>query len=218
MNASTGTADGTAWHTVAEAAQLTGTSARTMWRRIRAGEIPSRIGTDGRRMVAVRIEELTPTTTSLAAAATAASGAMRAADGLSDAIRIVEAQATALAARADQRAAEAEGRVHVLERSLARWRAVAVVVPVGVAVALAARGGPSPALADGTVARQVARQPHNSTPAATLWHPPMALPSGSDGPSTMPVEPAWTMPVQAAWTMPAQAAETKGSGTKGLPN
>jgi len=175
------------WHTVAEAAQLTGTSKRTLWRKVGTGELPSRLE-GGRRLVGLAPSDMSATSTGLASAAVAAAGAFRAADGMMEAVRAVEASAALAVAQAQSRADEATGRIRQVEASLARWRVAAVIVPVGVAVALLAWRPPASARADGIEPGQVAqaagveveveveRAVPPVPPMPAPWHPPMALP------------------------------------------
>jgi predicted DNA-binding transcriptional regulator AlpA len=170
------------WHTVAEASQLTGISRRTLWRKVGAGELPSRLE-GGRRLVGLAPSDMSATSTGLASAAVAAAGAFRAADGMVEAVRAVEASAALAVAQAKSRADEAAGRIRQVEASLARWRVAAVIVPVGVAVALLAWRPPSSARADGIEPSQVAQAAEVEVeveravpPMPAPWHPPMALP------------------------------------------
>lgn len=153
------------WHSVAEAAQLTGVSERTLWRRIRADEIPTQTTDDHRRLVGLRPEDLSTSSAKLATVASAASGAMRAAHGLTDALRIIEAQTADRIARADEKASEAAARAVRAERSARTWRAAVVALTLGVAAVAFLTRGPSQATArtdGGTVA----------------WHPPLLAPDG----------------------------------------
>lgn len=179
MDDHTTTASGMAWHSVAEAAQLTGASERTVWRRVRAGTVPTRTTADGRRLVGVMPDELTRTTADLTAAAGAAAGALRAADGLSDAIRVIEAQAQLVLARADQRADDAIAELRRSRSALARWRVAAVALPIVMAAGAIYARGPQQAKAATSAADaavmtsgQLAGQADNPGRGGS-WHPPM---------------------------------------------
>lgn len=176
------------WHTVAEAAQLAGMGKRTLWRKIREGEIPSRLE-GGRRLVGLAPSDMSTAATGLASAAVAAAGAFRAADGMVEAIRAIEASAGIAVAQAERRAEDAARRAEDaarqaessilasrrLETSLSRWRVAAVVVPAGIAVAAFAMRGPATAQADGTAQRHVAQPGAEvAVPVVQSWHPPMA--------------------------------------------
>lgn len=153
------------WHSVAEAAELTGVSERTLWRRIRADEIPTRTTEDHRRLVGLRPEDLSASSAKLATVAASASGAMRAAYSLSDAIKVIEAQTADRIARADERATEAAARAVRAERSARLWRAALVALTLGMTALTFLTRGPSQATArtdGGTVA----------------WHPPLLAPDG----------------------------------------
>jgi len=153
------------WHSVAEAAQLTGVSERTLWRRIRADEIPTRTTDDHRRLVGLRPDDLSASSAKLATVAASASGAMRAAYSLSDAIRVIEAQTADRIARADERATEAAARAVRAERAVRLWRAALVALTFGMTAVTFLTRGPSQATArtdGGTVA----------------WHPPLLAPEG----------------------------------------
>lgn len=164
------------WHSVAEAAQLTGTGRRTLWRRVAAGEMPSKLE-GGRRLVGLRPSDMSSAATGLASAAVAAAGAFRAADGMVDALKVVEAQAAASVAQAHQMAMEAQSRCLKLEAALSRWRVAAVAVPAGIAVALLAFKEPAQAPANVSQSSQEAQHRIElDVPSVPLWHPPMALP------------------------------------------
>jgi hypothetical protein len=163
MTTATATAEALTWHSVAEAASLTGMSERTLWRRIRADEIPNRTTDDHRRLVGLRPEDLSVTSGKLATVASAASGAMRAAHGLTEALRVIEAQAADRIARADAATREASDRARASERSASLWRALAVALTLGMAAVGFLTRGPTAATAVpdvGTVA----------------WHPPLVDP------------------------------------------
>ena len=165
------------WHSVAEAAQLTGASERTVWRRIKAGTIASRVTADGHRLVGVNPEDLTSTAADLTAAAGAAAGALRAADGLSEAIRVLDERSQQVIARADQRADDAIAAVRRAEAALVRWRVATVALTVVMAAAAMYLRGPGAASAtagDVMPSGRPSGQGDNASQAA--WHPPMALP------------------------------------------
>jgi hypothetical protein len=153
------------WHSVAEAAELTGVSERTLWRRIRADEIPTRTTDDHRRLVGLRPDDLTASSAKLATVAASASGAMRAAHSLSDAIRIIEAQTADRIARADEKASEATARAVRAERSARAWRAALVALTLGVAAVAFLARGPSQATA-------------RTDAVSVAWHPPLLAPDG----------------------------------------
>lgn len=160
MNTTSTTDESLTWHSVAEAAQLTGVSERTLWRRIRADEIPTQTTDDHRRLVGLRPEDLSTSSAKLATVASAASGAMRAAHGLTDALRIIEAQTADRIARADEKATEAAARAARAERAVGVWRAAVVALTLGVAAVAFLTRGPSPAVATSGTVR-------------TAWHPPL---------------------------------------------
>jgi hypothetical protein len=160
MSTTSTTDEALTWHSVAEAAQLTGMSERTIWRRVRADEIPNRTTDDHRRLVGLRPDDLSTSTAKLATVAASASGAMRAAHSLSDAIRIIEAQTADRIARADQRAQEAAGQAQRAERAVRVWRAVTVALSLGVAAVAFLSRQPSTAVAQ-------------TDSEAVAWHPPL---------------------------------------------
>lgn len=168
------------WHTVAEAAQLAGMGKRTLWRKIREGEIPSRLE-GGRRLVGLAPSDMSTAATGLASAAVAAAGAFRAADGMVEAIRAIEASAGSAVAQAERRADAAARQAEDaalaarrLQTSLSRWRVAAVVVPAGIAVAAFAARGPATAQANGTASSLVAHHAlQDAVPVVPEWHPPM---------------------------------------------
>jgi excisionase family DNA binding protein len=175
------------WHTVAEAAQLTGTSRRTLWRRVSEGEMPSKLE-GGRRLIGLKPSDMSEAATGLASAAVAAAGAFRAADGMTEAIRAIEASAGIAVAQAERRADEAARRAEDaicatrrLEVSLSRWRVAAVAVPAGIAVALLALKDPAQAPANVSQSSQAAQHDIEvDVPVVPLWHPPMALPESTE--------------------------------------
>lgn len=185
MNTTTSASAELAWHSVSEAAALTGASVRTIWRRINASTIPNRMTADGRRLVGISAADLTSTTADLTAAAGAAAGALRAADGLSDAIKVLEAQAAQVLARADQRAEEAVAAARRAEGALRRWRLAAVILPAVMALSAMYLRGPAsssasstPSPADDTAAGQSSEVASGAPDkgVSTYWHPPMASP------------------------------------------
>lgn len=168
------------WHTVAEAAQLTGTGKRTLWRRVAEGEMPSKME-GGRRLIGLKPSDMSNAATSLASAAVAAAGAFRAADGMIDALKVVEAQAAVSVAQAREQAREAQSRCLKLEAALSRWRVAAVAVPAGIAVALLALKDPAQAPANVSQSSQAAQHDIEvDVPVVPLWHPPMALPESTE--------------------------------------